>query len=86
MILAAHQPHYLPWLGYLYKMATCDVFVHLDDVQYKKREFQNRNRIRTHAGPKWLTAPEGWGQILPGCCPNPCLYGLRPCNIFYVMI
>ncbi len=57
MILAAHQPQYLPWLGYFHKMARCDVFVYLDDVQYKKREFQNRNRIRTKDGWQWLTVP-----------------------------
>lgn len=38
-------------------MARCDVFVYLDDVQYKKREFQNRNRIRTKDGSQWLTVP-----------------------------
>ncbi|MFQ5693753.1 MAG: WbqC family protein, partial [Nitrospinota bacterium] len=43
MILAAHQPQYLPWLGYLDKVAKADVFLVLDDVQYKKNEWQNRN-------------------------------------------
>lgn len=57
MILAAHQPQYLPYLGYFHKMAAADVFVHLDDVQYKHREFQNRNRIRTPGGWIWLTVP-----------------------------
>ncbi len=57
MILAAHQPQYLPWLGYFHKMASCDVFVYLDDVQYKKREFQNRNKIRVKEGVQWLTVP-----------------------------
>lgn len=57
MIMAAHQPQYLPWLGYFHKMAMCDVFIYLDDVQYKKREFQNRNRIRVKDGWQWLTVP-----------------------------
>jgi hypothetical protein len=57
MIVAAHQPQYLPWLGYFHKMAACDLFVYLDDVQYKKREFQNRNRIRVKEGELWLTVP-----------------------------
>src|SRR5688572_9886507 len=57
MIMAAHQPQYLPWLGYFHKMAACDVFIYLDDVQYKKREFQNRNRIRVKEGWQWLTVP-----------------------------
>jgi hypothetical protein len=59
MILSVHQPQYLPWLGYFHKMAISDVFVYLDDVQYKKREFQNRNRIRTNTpnAYMWLTVP-----------------------------
>lgn len=57
MIVAAHQPHYLPWLGYFHKMASCDLFIYLDDVQFKKREFQNRNKIRVKNGVQWLTAP-----------------------------
>lgn len=57
MILAVHQPQYLPWLGYFHKIASCDLFIFLDDVQYKKREFQNRNKIKTPNGPLWLTVP-----------------------------
>lgn len=57
MILAAHQPQYLPWLGYFHKMDQADVFVLLDNVQYKKNEWQNRNRIKTVQGWQWLTVP-----------------------------
>ena len=57
MILAAHQPQYLPWLGYFDKMALADRFVLLDTVQYKKNEWQNRNRIRAAKGSQWLTIP-----------------------------
>jgi hypothetical protein len=57
MIVAVHQPQYLPWLGYFHKIAKCDLFIFLDDVQYKKREFQNRNKIKTPNGPLWLTVP-----------------------------
>jgi WbqC-like protein family len=55
--LAIHQPHYLPWLGYLAKWATADAFVFLDTVQYTKNGWQNRNRIKTAAGARWLTVP-----------------------------
>ena len=57
MRVAIHQPHYLPWLGYLAKWAAADVFIFLDTVQYEKNGWQNRNRIKTPAGAKWLTVP-----------------------------
>jgi hypothetical protein len=57
VIVAAHQPHYLPWLGYLDKLAKCDVFVVMDDLQYEAQNFQNRNRVKLNHGPGWLTVP-----------------------------
>lgn len=54
---AIHQPQYLPWLGYLDKLDRSDVFVLLDTVQFKKNEWQNRNRIRTAQGWQYLTVP-----------------------------
>lgn len=56
-VVAIHQPQYLPWLGYFDKLERCDVFCLLDTVQYKKNEFQNRNRIKTAEGWQWLTVP-----------------------------
>jgi len=56
-VVAIHQPQYLPWLGYFDKIYRCDVFCLLDTVQYKKNEFQNRNRIKTTDGWQWLTVP-----------------------------
>ncbi|MHB8771655.1 MAG: WbqC family protein [Syntrophales bacterium] len=57
MIVAVHQPQYLPWLGYFDKIDRADVFVLLDTVQYKKNEWQNRNRIKTADGWQWITVP-----------------------------
>jgi hypothetical protein len=57
VIIAIHQPQFMPWLGYFDKMDQVDAFVLLDNVQYKKNEFQNRNRIKTPQGPQWLTVP-----------------------------
>jgi hypothetical protein len=57
MIVAVHQPQYLPWLGYFDKIDRADVFVLLDTVQFKKNEWQNRNRIKTVDGWQWLTVP-----------------------------
>lgn len=55
--LAAHQPAYLPWLGYFERIARADVFVFLDNVQFEKNSFINRNRIKTPQGAQWLTIP-----------------------------
>jgi len=57
VIIAAHQPHYLPWLGYLDKLARCDVFVVMDDLQYETQNFQNRQRLKLNDGPHWMTVP-----------------------------
>lgn len=57
MILSAHQPAYLPWLGYFGKIICADVFIFLDTVQFEKNSFVNRNKIKTPQGPQWLTIP-----------------------------
>lgn len=57
MIVAAHQLHYLPWLRYFHKMAGCDTFVILDNIQFNKNGWQNRNKIKTPAGESILTVP-----------------------------
>ena len=57
MRLSAHQPAYLPWLGYLDRIRRADVFVFLDTVQFEKNSFTNRNRIKSQQGPLWLTVP-----------------------------
>jgi hypothetical protein len=57
MLLTAHQPVYLPWLGLFHKIALADTFVSFDDVQYLPKDWNNRNRIKTPSGPIWLTVP-----------------------------
>lgn len=56
MIITIHQPEHLPWLGLIDKISKADIFVTLDTVQYEKKYFQNRNKIRTKNGFSWLTA------------------------------
>lgn len=57
MKAAIHQIQFMPGLRFFSKMRSADVFVLLDDVQYEKREFQNRNRIKTPSGAQYLTVP-----------------------------
>lgn len=57
MIVAIHQPDYIPWLGYFYKMANCDVFVYLDDVQYSNTAAHNFNVIKSPQGEVRLKIP-----------------------------
>ncbi len=57
MIVSIHQPAYLPWMGYLDKIASSDVHVFLDNVQLERPSFTYRNRIKTPQGPLWLTIP-----------------------------
>lgn len=73
MRVTIHQPQFLPWLGYLDKIDQADIFVVLDNVQFKKNEWQNRNRIRTADGWQWLTVPvlHHFGQRLNRVEINP---------------
>ena len=57
MICAIHQPQTYPLLGYFAKIMQADIFIFLDNVQFKKNEWQNRNKIRTPQGWIWLTVP-----------------------------
>jgi hypothetical protein len=57
MVLSIHQPQYMPWIGYFHKIASSDIFVFLDDVQFKKNEWQHRNRVRSSQGWQWLSVP-----------------------------
>jgi len=55
--IAIHQPGYIPWLSFFDKIKNSDEFVFLDDVQFEKNGWQNRNKIRTSDGSTWLTVP-----------------------------
>jgi hypothetical protein len=51
------QPSYIPWRGFFNQVAKADLFIFYDDVQFDKHGWRNRNRIKTHQGPRWLTIP-----------------------------
>lgn len=56
-IISIHQPGYLPWLGFFKKIQYSDIFVFLDDAKYVKRQWHNKNQIRTSNGSTYLTVP-----------------------------
>lgn len=55
--IAISQSNYIPWKGYFDNIALVDEFVIYDDMQYTKRDWRNRNKIKTANGLKWLTIP-----------------------------
>jgi hypothetical protein len=57
MIASIMQPTFLPWIGYFDLVDQSDIFVFLDNVQFKKRSWQQRNKVRTPSGLEWLTVP-----------------------------
>lgn len=57
--VAILQSNYIPWKGYFDIIHDVDEFFFYDDVQYTKQDWRNRNRIKTAAGPVWLTIPVG---------------------------
>jgi hypothetical protein len=63
MTVSAHQPHFLPWLGYFNKVAKSDVFIWLEDVQFRKNYFQNRTRIKGNQDELWLTLSVKKGSL-----------------------
>jgi hypothetical protein len=55
--LAALQSNYIPWKGYFDLINQVDEFVFLDEVQYTRRDWRNRNRIKVAGSLQWLTIP-----------------------------
>jgi len=51
------QPTYLSWMGYFDLIDQSDIFVFLDDVQFEKQSWQQRNKIKTPQGWQWLSIP-----------------------------
>lgn len=55
--VAIVQSNYIPWKGYFDIIAAVDEFILYDDMQYTRRDWRNRNRIKTPQGIQWLTVP-----------------------------
>jgi hypothetical protein len=55
--IAIVQSNYIPWKGYFDLIASVDEFILYDDMQYTRRDWRNRNQIKTSQGVQWLTVP-----------------------------
>ena len=55
--IAILQSNYIPWKGYFDLIAHVDEFILYDDMQYTRRDWRNRNLIKTPQGTRWLTIP-----------------------------
>ncbi|MFW7343413.1 WbqC family protein [Pollutimonas sp. H1-120] len=55
--VAILQSNYIPWKGYFDMIATVDELILFDDMQYTRRDWRNRNQIKTPQGLQWLTVP-----------------------------
>ncbi len=78
---AIMQPTYLSWIGYIDLIDMVDIFVFLDDVQFEKQSWQQRNRIRTPNGLEWITVPvriKGrFGQLINEVSIDPVKFPLK---------
>lgn len=55
--VAIHQPNFFPWMGYFHKIASCNIFVYLDDVQFSNGSVTGRTKIMVNDRPSWLSMP-----------------------------
>ena len=55
--IAILQSNYIPWKGYFDLINMVDEFILYDDMQYTRRDWRNRNKIKTPQGLQWLTIP-----------------------------
>ena len=60
--IAISQSNYIPWKGYFDMIDSVDEFILYDDMQYTRRDWRNRNQIKTPQGLQWLT-------VRAGCAP-----------------
>ena len=56
-VITIHQPDFLPWAGFFHRWIVSDLLIILDDVQFIRRGWHHRDKIKTAQGAKWLTVP-----------------------------
>lgn len=68
MRIGVIQSSFIPWRGYFDVIASVDLFVFHDDLQYTKGDWRNRNRIKTPQGAKWITVPVRYKRVAQLIC------------------
>lgn len=68
------QSSFIPWRGYFDFIASVDVFVFHDDIQYTKGDWRNRNKIKTPKGTNWITVPVSYKCVTQLICETPIDY------------
>lgn len=68
------QSSFIPWRGYFDFIASVDIFVFHDDIQYTKGDWRNRNKIKTPKGTEWLTVPVSYKNVSQLICETPIDY------------
>jgi len=66
--VGAIQSSFIPWRGYFDFIASVDMFVFHDDIQYTKGDWRNRNKIKTANGTEWLTVPVSYKRVSQLIC------------------
>jgi hypothetical protein len=69
--VAAIQSSFIPWRGYFDFIASVDLFVFHEDIQYTKGDWRNRNKIKTPHGTKWITVPVSHKNVAQLICDTP---------------
>ena len=57
MVVTIHQPDFLPWLGFFDRWQESNIYIVLDDVQFLRRGWHHRDKIKAQNGVQWLTVP-----------------------------
>jgi len=56
-VVVIHQPDFMPWTGFFHRWQNSDLYVVLDNVQFLRRGWHHRDKIKTGNGWQWLTVP-----------------------------
>jgi len=56
-VVCIHQPDFVPWLGFFHRLCAADIYIVLDNVQFLRRGWHHRDKIKEAGQERWLTVP-----------------------------